>query len=197
MAVYFAAVEGDPLDSGEGSYIYGTRKTIGTIEDKSGTLRNMVFIGDEGYCAKCGSAGPITYGAGVSERRRMVDLVNGGRLQAVGGDIVLCKCSAPPRIIAIYGQRFTIEDNDSAKAASETKAGNASGVVPHAAYDEQVKAVGRSPSEGYPYYIETADGGTRSGRIGSSGVRPRVYTDNADSYVIHWGDNALAHDEWQ
>jgi len=95
MAIYYAAVEGDPLDSGEGGYIYGTKKTIGTIEDKNGKPRNMVFIGDEGYCAKCDCTGAITYGAGVSERKRMVDLVNGGRLQAVGGDIVLCKCPLP------------------------------------------------------------------------------------------------------
>ncbi|SIT43994.1 hypothetical protein BN2475_460003 [Paraburkholderia ribeironis] len=86
--IYYAAVEGDPLDSGEGGYVYGTKKTIGTIEDQNGKPRNMVFIGDEAYCAKCNSTGFIRYGAEVSERKRMVDLVNGGRLQAVGGDIV-------------------------------------------------------------------------------------------------------------
>lgn len=114
MAIYYAAVEGDPLDSGEGGYIYGTKKTIGTIEDENGKPRNMVFIGDEGYCAKCGSTGVITYGARLNERRRMVDLVNGGRLQAVGGDIVLCKCATPPQIISAYGCKFKIVDGGGA-----------------------------------------------------------------------------------
>jgi hypothetical protein len=195
MAIYYAAVEGDPLDSGEGSYIYGTKKTIGTVEDKNGTHRNMVFIGDEGYCAKCDSSGPITYGAGVSERRRMVDLVNGGRLQAVGGDIVLCKCGTPPRIIAVHGQRFSIEDGGTAKAATGTKAERTNS-VPYAAYDEQVTAIGRGASEGYPYCIEAADGRIESGRLDSSGVLPRIYTDNADAYAIHWGDEALSHGGW-
>ena len=125
MASYYAAVEGDPLDSGEGGYICGTKKTIGTIEDGNGKRRNMVFIGDEGYCAKCKSTGAITYGAGVSDRRRMVDLVNGGRLQAVGGDIVLCKCATPPRIIAAYGRRFEIVDDGDATPSGIP--GNATG----------------------------------------------------------------------
>jgi hypothetical protein len=111
VAIYYAAVEGDPLDSGEGGYISATKKTIVTIEDQRGMLRNMVFIGDEGHCAKCNSTGVITYGAGVSERRRMVDLVNGGRLQAVGGDIVLCKCASPSRIISVHGRKFKIVDD--------------------------------------------------------------------------------------
>jgi hypothetical protein len=196
MAIYYAVVEGDPLDSGEGSSVYGTKKTIGTIEDESGTPRNMVFIGDEGYCAKCGSTGSITYGAGVSERKRMVDLVNGGRLQAVGGDIVLCKCSAPSRIIAVHGRRFTIQDDDGERSATGTQKTNTSNVSP-ATYDEQVKAIGRGASEGYPYWIGTADGRIESGRLDSSGVLPRIYTDNAETYSIHWGDEALANEEYK
>jgi hypothetical protein len=57
MTTYYAAVEGDPLDSGEGSYVYGTGKTVGSIEDQHGTSRNMVFIEDKGYCACPGNLG--------------------------------------------------------------------------------------------------------------------------------------------
>ena len=127
MAIYYAAVEGDPLDSGEGGHVYGTKKTIGTIKDENGKSRSMVFIGDEGYCAKCGSAGVITYGAGMADNRRMVDLVNGGRRQAVGGDIVLCKCATPPRIVALYGQKFKIIDGGGAMRSGIAE--NASGAV--------------------------------------------------------------------
>jgi hypothetical protein len=193
MAVYYAAVEGDPLDSGEGGYIYGTRKTIGTIEDSNGASRNMVFIGDEGYCAKCSSTGSITYGAAISERRRMVDLVNGGRLQAVGGDIVLCKCSVAPRIVAVYGVRFTIQDDGGARVATGNQTASTGNVSP-AAYDEQVKVTGRGASDGYPYCIETGDGRVESGRLDATGVLPRIYTDNADTYTILWGEEALSHE---
>lgn len=108
MTVFYAAVEGDPLDSGEGGYVYATKKTIGTIEDENGRRRSMIFIGDVGCCAKCKSLGAITFGAGGTNRKRMVDLVNGGRLQAMGGDVVLCKCDRPPQVIAVYGRKFTI-----------------------------------------------------------------------------------------
>ena len=196
MAIYYAAVVGDPLDSGDGSYIYGTKRTIGTIEDKNGTHRNMVFIGDEGHCVSCGSIGSITYGAGISKRRRMVDLVNCGRLQAVGGDVVLCMCSAPPRIIAVHGRRFTIQDHDGARTTSKAQKAIADNVPP-TAYDEQVKAIGRGASEGYPYYIETLDGRIESGRLDSSGMLPNIYTNNVETYTVQWGDEALAHEEYK
>ena len=158
MAIYYAAVEGDPLDSGEGGYIYGTKKTIGTIEDKNGKPRNMVFIGDEGYCAKCGSTGSITYGAGVSGRRRMVDLVNGGRLQAVGGDIVLCNCSEPPRIIAVHGQRWMIQDDGGARAATGAQTASASNASSASCdelehYFEIVDAATEAPIEDMTYKL--------------------------------------------
>lgn len=38
----------------------------------------------------------------------MLDLVNGGRRQAVGGDEVACKCAIAPKVIAIYGRKFMI-----------------------------------------------------------------------------------------
>lgn len=46
---YYAAVEGDPLTSGKGSHVYSTKKTVGTIQDKNGQRRNMIFTGDVGY----------------------------------------------------------------------------------------------------------------------------------------------------
>ncbi|MGF6700570.1 hypothetical protein OKW38_005182 [Paraburkholderia sp. MM5496-R1] len=115
--IYYAAVDGDPLTSGEGGQVYASGK-VGTITDESGRPRRMVFIGDDAYCAKCKSTGSVTYGAGVNDRKRMVDLVNGGRLQAVGGDIVLCKCTNPPRIIAMYGTKWRIIDRGDADTIS-------------------------------------------------------------------------------
>ncbi|WP_233806788.1 hypothetical protein [Paraburkholderia sp. HP33-1] len=68
----------------------------------------------------------------------------------------------------------------------------------HKRYDEQVSArVPRVSLEGYPYLIKTADGRTVCGRVDSSGRLPRIDTAAAATYTIHWGDEALAHEEWK
>jgi hypothetical protein len=191
MAIYYAAVEGDPLDSGEGSHVYGTKKTIGTIKDENGTPRSMVFIGDEGYCTKCGSAGVITYGAGVTDNRRMVDLVNGGRRQAVGGDIVLCKCATLPRIIAIYGRKFQIIDGGSATRSGI--AGNATGAVSHPPQKPETPRHVRwfyvwDAATGEPLcnrdYVADIGGANQSGKTDGAGYA-KIETDSEQSVEIH------------
>lgn len=130
--IYYAAVEDDPLTSGPGSRVYASER-CGTIEGPDGVLRRIAFIGDEAYCPKCNSVGVISYGAAVNEKRRLVDLVNGGRRQAVGDDIVLCKCAEHPRIVATYGRRWIIHDR-----AEETRAsvGAPSSSSPSESHDE-------------------------------------------------------------
>ncbi|MBB5467056.1 hypothetical protein HDG32_003176 [Paraburkholderia sp. CI2] len=48
-SVYYAAVEGDPLTSGDGSRVFASER-VGTIADQSGRQRRMAFIGDHAYC---------------------------------------------------------------------------------------------------------------------------------------------------
>ncbi|APA88549.1 hypothetical protein BJG93_24715 [Paraburkholderia sprentiae WSM5005] len=115
---YYAAVEDDPLTSGKGSRVFSD-KQCGTIMGEDGKRRRLAFIGDTAYCAKCDSTGLITYGSGLGDGHRLIDRVNGGRRQAVGGDIVLCKCADPPRIIAIYGRRWIIHDRDDKRTTSK------------------------------------------------------------------------------
>jgi hypothetical protein len=191
MAIYYAAVEGDPLDSGEGSRVYGTKKTIGTIQDQNGTSRSMVFIGDEGYCAKCGSTGPITYGAGMADNRRMTDLVNGGRRQAVGGDIVLCKCATPPRIIAVYGRKFEIIDGGNATRSGI--AANAKGAVSPAPQKPETPRHVRwfhvwDAATGEPLrnrdYVADIGGAKQSGKTDGDGYA-KIETDGEQSVEIH------------
>lgn len=112
MPVYYAAVEGDPLSSGKGSRVFATRRS-GTVEGPDGKSRAIVFIGDPAYCCACESEGTVSYGVSLSPGRRMEDFTapGSGRNQAVGGDIVLCKCETPPRIIPINGQSWMIEDS--------------------------------------------------------------------------------------
>lgn len=58
-------------------------------------------------------------------------------------------------------------------------------------YDEQPHLVA-PPIEGVPYYIETMDGRTFSGRTGADGLLPRIDTYGEDEYAVCWGDEALA-----
>uniref|UniRef100_A0A1I9YVB5 Uncharacterized protein n=1 Tax=Paraburkholderia sprentiae WSM5005 TaxID=754502 RepID=A0A1I9YVB5_9BURK len=118
--------------------------------------------------------------------------MNGGRRQAVGGDIVLCKCADHPRIVAIYGRIWKIADR-----SGETSVPIATAPVQNLIFDEQVRAVAaRASLAGYPYYIETESGDVYSGRIDSHGFLPRITTDGAEHYVIYWGDEALARKDW-
>jgi uncharacterized Zn-binding protein involved in type VI secretion len=62
------------------------------------------------------------------------------------------------------------------------------------AYDEQAQLTAEDTPAlaGMPYYIETANGRTLSGRADALGLLPRVETPDADEYMIFWGDEALA-----
>lgn len=122
--IYCAAVEDDPLTSGRGSRVCSALP-CGSIRGEDGKRRRLAFIGDKAYCPACDSFGLITYGASVSDTHRLVDKVNGGRRQAVGGDIVLCKCPNRPRIIATYGSSWRITDRgdaDTSRASSSPAA---------------------------------------------------------------------------
>ncbi|PQV54463.1 PAAR domain-containing protein [Paraburkholderia sp. BL21I4N1] len=188
--IYYAAVEGDPLDSASGSHVLATTHVC-TIEGEDGRHRRMAFIGDTAWCDACQSVGVIAGSAPVPEGRRMLDIVNGGRRQAVGGDVVVCRCERPPHIVATYGRCWRIED-----VAGRESAGRR--VTPSDApttYDEQVRCAGRGATNGYPYFIETEDGRTFSGRL-ENGVRlPRIQTDVTSDYSVLWGDEALARHE--
>lgn len=62
---------------------------------------------------------------------------------------------------------------------------------PHAArYDERPQ-LAAPPIDGVPYYIETLDGRTFSGRAGADGLLPRIDTHGEDEYTVYWGDEAL------
>jgi type VI secretion system secreted protein VgrG len=58
-------------------------------------------------------------------------------------------------------------------------------------YDEQPQLVA-PPIEGVPWYIESGDGQTRSGRVGADGLLPRIETQKEEELTVYWGDEALA-----
>lgn len=186
MPTYYAAVEGDPLTSGKGGQVFAT-KGMGRVADETGRQRRMVYIGDPAYCSKCNSPGVVTYGAPVNEKRRMIDLANGGRRQAVGGDIVLCRCAEHPRIIAAYGRRFIIHDNGAteqrrADVKTEAPADSDYHFDQHFVLrDERTGAV----LANRPYTIVTEGGRQIEGRTDSKGRTLLIKNDAEMTVTIH------------
>jgi hypothetical protein len=109
MAILYSVVEDDPLDSGGSSRVFASRRSC-TIKGEDGKRRRMVSIGDDAWCDACKSAGAIVAGVTLPDKKRLLD-VPSGRRQAVGGDIVLCKCAQHPRIIALNGRSWKIVDD--------------------------------------------------------------------------------------
>lgn len=151
------------------------------------------YIGGAAYCAACKTTGVIAKTGGP------------GRLNfemgesAADRDIVLCACATPPHIVAkLSGESWCEDDCEGLGiVVSSRAAGGTARSVVRGAFDEQAKATSTGASEGYPYCIETADGRIVSGRLDSSGVLPRIYTEDTDTYIIYWGDEALGHEDWQ
>nr|WP_133664581.1 hypothetical protein [Paraburkholderia sp. BL10I2N1] len=118
-----------------------------------------------------------------------------GRAVVVDGDSVLCPCGKNRVIVGSNPGIFLNTDRGSAvarNAASAAQSAIATGASV-ATYDEQVRAAASGGAlDGYPYFVETADGRTFSGRVGANGLLPRIETDVAGTYAIYWGDEALA-----
>ncbi|SDR51192.1 hypothetical protein SAMN05443245_6857 [Paraburkholderia fungorum] len=180
--IYYAAVEDDPLTSGNGSRVFAMKQGA-TIQGEDGKRRSLAFIGDDAYCPACNTTGVITYGAGVGDRRRLLDRVN-NRRQAVGGDIVLCKCAQHPRIIALYGRKWRITDRD-----NEARASFAKGPLQSLVYDEQftlTDASGKALLNTY-YTVRLPSGELQHGLTDSSGRTTRYITDAAQHLRIYLG----------
>lgn len=181
MVMRRIAVVGDKLEGGGRILPYSG--LVFTIGDAG---HQVALIGGIAYCEICKSTGTIAKAGGP----RRIDFMGE---TAADGDIVLCKCSTPPHILAkLSGESWCEDDAESLGtiASSRTTGGGVSSVA-MIIFDEQVRAKGRGASEGYPYYIETADGRTQSGRLDGNGQLPRIYTDSSDEYSVHWGDDAL------
>ncbi|WP_230945525.1 PAAR domain-containing protein [Burkholderia pseudomultivorans] len=105
MTILYAVVEDDPLDSG-GRVLEGGRCT--TIMGSDGKHRRIAFLGQHAWCDACGSTGTIEAAPGTLNANRMRDFTSAGRLQALSGDWVRCRCERPPRIISVYGRKWKI-----------------------------------------------------------------------------------------
>ncbi|WP_109482905.1 PAAR domain-containing protein [Paraburkholderia sp. C35] len=113
------------------------------------------------------------------------DWMDDGRPLVKHMDRVLCPCRNN-RVVASGSSPFVY--------TSESKAATAQSVSsrPITAFDEQIRATGNATFHDYPYFIETTDGRSFSGRVSQGDHLPRVFTETTDDYQIYWGDDALA-----
>jgi len=82
-----------------------------------------------------------------------------GRRQALGGDLVLCKCERHPRIIPIHGQRWIIDDGDGEARASAARAATSRAAEPLSFDDRYVlRTVDGTPICNSRYAIQRGDG---------------------------------------
>jgi hypothetical protein len=140
--------------------------------------------GDEATCGRCQGVFRI---AGTATRRRYR-----GQASVVEGDLVLCPCGLNHVMASLDPGCFYWTDDIAVTASRAAptidKTSLATGI-----YDEQVHVLTTVTSlEGYPYLIESANGGIISGRLDENGYLPRVYADAASHYKVYWGDEALA-----
>ncbi|RFU48902.1 PAAR domain-containing protein [Paraburkholderia sp. DHOC27] len=168
--IFYAVVEDDPLTSGGRVYADGT---AGTIEGPDGRHRRMAFIGDTAYCEACKSIGTIVRAAPTS--KRLIDMTRGGRLQAVNGDSVLCKCPNPPTVVALHGRKWMIIDAGDPRGAAPARP------VQNATYDEQYTLTGFEgrPLRGVRYRVLAGSIIVATGVTDAHGRTSRISTDNS------------------
>ncbi|MGF6568594.1 hypothetical protein ABH945_000670 [Paraburkholderia sp. GAS333] len=156
----------------------------------------IATLGMKTYCSACKQEGYI-----APRGPRWPGTGPNGKKWALSGDINICGCNPPPLFYPSRERHMTMSftSDEAARLMGKATPVSSSAVASSVAiYDEQVRAVAaRASLAGYPYLIEKADGQTVCGRIESSGRLPRIYTDTAATYTIHWGDEALALEEWQ
>lgn len=141
--------------------------------------------GDPVDCPACGTTGVIQ-----CVMPRIPDRVNNKEV-ALSDDLCICQCSPPPTLIAdqtLKCQLLLLVDTvPPARQRSSPTAPATATVI----FDEQPRLV-VPPIEGVPYFIQTPDGRTFSGRTGPGGLLPRITTEGEGEYLVYWGDEALA-----
>ncbi|WP_321800894.1 hypothetical protein [Caballeronia sp. J97] len=168
MSVYYAAVDGDPLTTGNGSYTIAGH-AWSTIKDDAGTYRRMIVIGDRAYCSVCRSTGEIDYGVAIRPGGRMNHM---GREQAVGGDLVICNCAEKPRIYARYARhKWTILDNGESNSTGQrsTSASSAASLAAvHPSHWIHFTLNESGSCEGLSCVAHFTDGSTERGTVDSN-----------------------------
>lgn len=143
------------------------------------------LIGGEAYCESCKSIGFIAKAGGPYRIKYGTT-----REAALDGDIVLCACATPPRIVASLAGESWCEDRDEghSRGANPSVAQSASAGSAPKRYDEQFML---RDAKGSPladtYYTIALQGTLVRGVTDSSGRTERYKTDGAQSVRIYLG----------
>ncbi|MCM2448226.1 PAAR domain-containing protein [Rahnella sp. CG8] len=145
--------------------------------------------GDKISCPACGTTGYLLC---VTPRHNST---YEGKPEGLSGDLCICKCTPPPKLINSKTAMFhtlTLADliaQGHAKYPIQINYAGESG-----SFDEQITMQPTTHARelaGLPYYIEARDGRHFAGTIGEDGRLPRIATNGLGSYDIHVGDDAL------
>jgi len=160
------AVVGDQLDTGGHVVHYEDRMC--TCADGG---HQVALIGGAAYCEQCKSIGAIAKTGGPRRVNFMGET-------AAHGDVVLCNCATPPRIIAtLAGESWC---DDGAPDAPPFPARVSESVIrPHTLHDEQfalTDSTGR-PLVGVRYRVRLNEATIASGVTDASGKTQRISID--------------------
>jgi len=168
------AVVGDVLVPGGGSIqpYQGRPATFGGHQP--------ALVGGLAYCEACKSTGTIAKAGGPRRMQFMGEI-------ALDGDIVLCRCSKPPRIAAALAGEKWYDDmggGDGGSAAVSPAQGIFAASNPR--YDQQVQLVDEESGEPLAHvrYRLTGEAGTFDGRTDDHGMTERVASDKASPMTL-------------
>jgi len=105
--------------------------------------------------------GFIAMAPGSPQRNRMIDFTAGGALQALGGDLVLCKCARHPRIIPVYGRSWMVYPDDGEAQGGFASGFNGERESRSTAFDEHFVIHNRQtglPAAGFAWCVRTGSG---------------------------------------
>lgn len=143
-----------------------------------GSGHQVALIGGDAYCEACKSIGRIAKTGGPRRINFMGET-------AADGDMVLCKCAKPPRIVATLSGNSWCDDMAGSEYASDTFStfGYDDSASSHFAYDQHFLIEDEETGEplvNRPYRL-TYSGGVIDGRTDSHGHTQRIGSDNAET----------------
>lgn len=153
----------------------GAVVSASTFSDTDG--KPIARVGDQVTCPKKGRGANVIASGDPT-------LIIDGKPAARHGDKTACGAT-------LIASQFSTLDDPRGAVDGTTAASARESSPSQADYDERVQ-LEAATIEGIPYFIETSDGRTFSGRAASDGLLPRVGTTGAEEYRVYWGDEALA-----
>ncbi|WP_426117413.1 PAAR domain-containing protein [Massilia sp. PWRC2] len=175
-------------------------KIIGWIRDGDKTACGGTVVEGDPTCSGYGRAYAFQ-GARIACRKNCViadgftrSTLSNGRSRVIHGMLTSggCPCYSTLNDTDGVGNESgeAIAEKHFLNAEGEWAAVKEPGTDEHQ-FDEQPKFVA-PPIDGVPYFVETMDGRTFSGRTEADGLLPRIGTYGEDEYTVYWGDEALA-----